>query len=410
MTTNLWIGIACILAIALVMLWWPYLRNNKEQAVQTNVRSQANKESYHQSLAKLEQQHQDNILSAEEFETLKTELGRKLIQEESAAEDQVATTQRNILWPVFASITLFAVTIPMYLKTGFSTEIAQKQIFEDKAASQQQKFLASLQQLEKKVAEEPANTQQLFSLAHAYITAQQFDNAIAAFEKLITIEGEHAEFIGPQAQALYYKNNQQMTPEAAALVKRALTIDPEDVSSLVLLGMDSFVNEKFAQAMIHWQRVLNNGRPGTDVPALTRAMETARQRLEATGEPMPELPKPAISNDGVTLVVSISDDLAGQYLPEQSVFIYAIPTNGTRMPLAAVKLTVADLPTEIRLDDRRAMTPVAKISQHEHVQLFAIISKSGSAGIKPGDFKGMIESAKVNHEQPYQLVINSVVE
>ena len=80
LTTNLWIAIAALLTIALVVLWWPYFRNSKIKANEINSRSNANTQSYQHSLLKLEQQLNDNRINAAEFETLKTELSRKLIQ------------------------------------------------------------------------------------------------------------------------------------------------------------------------------------------------------------------------------------------------------------------------------------------------------------------------------------------
>ena len=80
------------------------------------------------------------------------------------------------------------------------------------------------------------------------------------------------------------------------------------------------------------------------------------------------------------------------------------------MPLAAIKLTAAQLPIDITLNDSNAMTPAGKISQHSNVRLFAVISQSGTPGIQPGDLHGSIINAATNGEQTYQLVIDSVAE
>ncbi|NRA54735.1 MAG: c-type cytochrome biogenesis protein CcmI [Gammaproteobacteria bacterium] len=412
MTTNFWIAIAALLAIALVIIWWPYFRNTKLQITSVNSRSQANKLSYRQSRLKLEQQLDDQLISQAEFETLSTELGRKLIQDEATQEQQLKVGKRTMAWPVLASILTVALSTTLYLKLGAldrltpPTQAAVDSAHSNMTPEQQQPL--TLQQIEQQVAQDPTNSQLLYRLAHAYVSAGQFDKSVNAFNLLIELEGEHAEFIGPQAQALYYKNEGKMTPAIIALTQRALTLDPEDTATLVLLGMDSFSNAKYADAAIYWQRILNTNRPGIDRNALTNAIAQAKERLSLTGETLPQLPK-AAPTASLKVNVSISDELKGQYDDQQTVFIYAIPVDGARMPLAAIKLTAGELPTDIVLDDSLAMTPAAKISDHQQVKLFAVISKTGSAGIKPGDLQGFIDHAALNSEQPYLLTIDTVV-
>jgi cytochrome c-type biogenesis protein CcmH len=412
MTTNLWIAIAALLAIALVILWWPYFRNTKLQASQINSRSLANKLSYQQSLDKLEQQLDDQQITNDEFETLKTELGRELIQDEASQEQQLKVGKRTMLWPITASILTIALSTTLYLKLGASDQLdTQVQATGDDPhanLTQGQQLALMLQQIEQQVAQNPTDTQSLFRLAHAYTSAGEFDKAVRAFSQLVELEGEHAEFIGPQAQALYYKNEGKMTPEVTTLIARALALDPDDTSTLVLLGMDNFSNSKYADAITYWQRVLNTQRPGIDRAALENAIVEAKQRLELTGEELPNIPV-AAPTASLRVKVSISEELKSQYTDKQIVFIYAIPVDGPRMPLAAVKLTADELPTEVTLDDSLAMTPAAKISDHKQVKLFAIISKSGSPGIKPGDLQGFVDNAELNSEYPYLLTIDTVV-
>jgi cytochrome c-type biogenesis protein CcmH len=410
MTTELWIGISILVLAALVILWWPFAKKNQLAANSQNARSEANTQSYRISLDKLDTQLDEGRIESQEYDELKAELGRKLLQDESSQEQALQIKSHPIALPIFLSLFVASLSIYIYLSIGSSSQLEESATRHAQMQSQQQKFQQALAMLEQKVQQNPNNSEMLFNLAHFYISAQQFDNAVTAFQKLITIEGEHAEFIGPQAQALYYKNEQKMTPAVKALTERALALDADDVSTLVLLGMDNFVNGDYAKAIVLWQRVLNNGRPGTDVQAITNAVASAKERLAMTGQTMPEIPAATVSNVGVSVDVSISDALKDQFSSEQTIFIYAIALEGSRMPLAAVKLTASQLPISIRLDDSRAMTPNAKISQHSNVRLFAVISKTGSPGIKPGDLHGMIENAALNADKPYTLIIDKVAE
>jgi len=408
MTAELWIGIGTLLSLALLILWWPFAKKNQLVAQSKNARSSANTQSYRVSLEKLDVQFSEDRMEQQEYDELKAELGRKLLQDEAEQEQALQVKGHSILWPVALSLFAIVGAVYLYLTIGSYDELAQSKIRHEQIEQQKQKFQEALTLLEKEVEKNPANSEMLFNLAHFYISAQQFDNAIAAFQKLITIEGEHAEFIGPQAQALYYKNQQQMTPEVEALIKRALALDVDDVSTLVLVGMDNFVNGEYEKAIVLWQRVINNRRPGTDIAALTSAVANAKERILMAGGKVPETPTAAISSAGVSVNVTISDALKDKFTSPQTVFIYAIALEGPRMPLAAIKLSTSELPINVRLDDSKAMTPNAKISQHSNVRIFAVISQSGTPGIKPGDLHGSITNASLNAKDAFELVIDSV--
>ena len=410
MTAELWIGIGTLLSIALLILWWPFAKKNQLVAQSKSARSRANTQSYRVSLEKLDVQFSEARMEQQEYDELKAELGRKLLQDEAEQEQTLQVKGHSIFWPLTISVFAIIGSVYLYLTIGSYAELEQSKIRHEQIEQQKQKFQEALTLLEQQVEKNPTNSEMLFNLAHFYISAQQFDNAINAFKKLITIEGEHAEFIGPQAQALYYKNQQQMTPEVEVLIKRALALDVDDVSTLVLVGMDNFVNGDYDKAIVLWQRVINNRRPGTDIEALTSAVANAKERILMAGGTIPEVPTADVSTAGVSVNVTISDALNGKFTPQHTVFIYAIALEGPRMPLAAVKLSASELPINVMLDDSRAMTPSAKISQHKNVRIFAVISQSGTPGIKPGDLHGSITNASLNVEDTYELVIDSVAE
>ncbi len=81
------------------------------------------------------------------------------------------------------------------------------------------------------------------------------------------------------------------------------------------------------------------------------------------------------------------------------------------MPLAAVKLTVADLPAEVVLDDSAAMGPQQTLSAANSVELSARISRSGQPQAEPGDLYGLIGPVEVRGvDGSVALVIDKVVE
>ena len=57
--------------------------------------------------------------------------------------------------------------------------------------------------------------------------------------------------------------------------------------------------------------------------------------------------------------VELDPKLAASVAPDDTVFIFARAADGPRMPLAAMKVRGADLPTSFALDDSMAMAPAA---------------------------------------------------
>lgn len=86
--------------------------------------------------------------------------------------------------------------------------------------------------------------------------------------------------------------------------------------------------------------------------------------------------------------VALDPSLQGKVSPTDTVFIFARAVSGPRMPLAAIRRQVKDLPLEFVLDDSMAMSPATKLSQFNRVIIGARISSSGNAKASEGDFEG----------------------
>ena len=80
------------------------------------------------------------------------------------------------------------------------------------------------------------------------------------------------------------------------------------------------------------------------------------------------------------------------------------------MPLAAARLTVADLPASITLDDSMAVAPMAKLSGAEQVNLVARVAKAGTPEPKVGDLQGTLGPFPVTHQETIHLVISERIQ
>jgi cytochrome c-type biogenesis protein CcmH len=87
--------------------------------------------------------------------------------------------------------------------------------------------------------------------------------------------------------------------------------------------------------------------------------------------------------------------LTASVSPDDAVFIFARPSQGSRMPLAIIKKQVRDLPVAFTLDDSTGMGNGATLSGAGEVVVGARISRSGQAMPQSGDVEGLSSPVKV---------------
>lgn len=414
--TTFWLAILSLIVIALLIVWRIFSSSKDTLGAENiNIRQETNVTLYHEHLAQLETDLAEGSIEQDSFVQLKAELDKTLLQDASSSESIRDTKATTWIWPLGIAITVVSFSFFSYMKLGAYPLLNSPTTSAMNEASSQltpeQMMAFRLQQLEKVVIDEPENAEAWFSLGQAYISIGEFDNAIAAFDKVIAQVGIHAELLGPKAQAMYYKNNQQINADIQQVIDQALALDALDPATNILLGMNSFSNRDFANAVKYWEVVLNSDRPGISTDALAEAVAEAKNQLRLSNEE-PSATELKKSSDPtlpqLTVEVSLAQSLQEQLQngDDKVVFIYAIASNGPRMPLAAVKLKTSDLPITIVLDDSQAMTPQMRLSSVNNVNIYAVVSMQGSVGIKPGDFKAEVLKVDTMKKSPIAMEIS----
>lgn len=424
------------IALLLLIIWLPFFKQNRAQQsaeavaiTQKSVRDQTNVDLYHEHKAEIEKDFSDGGIDEENYQYLLSELDNSLLQDISAAEKEPAisinTKRYSVVWPIALSFFIVIFSVALYLKQGtldtlMATPLAshanqQEQISaEQQEENRQAQMLAYVKKMQQHIQDNPDDSKAWYDLGQTFVGAGEFDFAIAAFEQVIRIEGEHADLLGAIAQANYYKNNQIIDAKVQGLIDRALALDVNDPSTNILLGMHNFIGNNYQEAIDYWQRVIKADKQGVNIEALKEAVREAKSRLGLPTDAMAEKQSTSPMTTGPQLKVSVSLSAAiAEKLAQgedKVVFVYALPTNGKRMPLAALKIMASDLPKVITLNNSQAMSPESNLASVEKVHIFAIVSKQGGAGIKPGDFKGETHNISVENKDTISLVINELVE
>ncbi|UUO24675.1 c-type cytochrome biogenesis protein CcmI [Colwellia sp. M166] len=418
--TTFWLAILLLIVIALLIVWRIFTAaNNAIGAENGNIRQETNVTLYHEHLSQLEHDLAEGSIEQDSFLQLKAELDKTLLQDANSSENNITEQQqKSWLWPVGIAFAIVSLSFYSYMILGAYPQLNSPAALNESDAhselSPEQMLAYRLQQLQQEIANDPTNSQALFSLGQAYISVGEFDNAIEAFDGVITQVGEHAELLGPKAQAMYYKNNQVINDDIQLVIDKALALDSLDASTNILLGMDSFSNRDFAKAVKYWETVLNSDRPGISKQALIGAVEEAKNqlRMSSDGGALTETAQgvdPTLPRLNVNVSLASNVQKALMNSEDKTVFIYAIAADGPRMPLAAVKIKASDLPLSIVLDDKQAMTPQMRLSSVDKVHIYAVVSMQGNVGIKPGDFKVEVLDIDVMEKSPINMQISAQV-
>lgn len=177
------------------------------------------------------------------------------------------------------------------------------------------------------------------------------------------------------------------------LIERALGLDPKNPKALSLAATEASERGDLAQAIDYWQRT----RAQVNEPALRGELDDriAQARLaqgRAASSPAAMSTQASASNETTGFVsgrIALAETLKAQVSPDDVLFVFARPAEGSRMPIALMRRRASELPIEFRLDDSMAMVPQSRLSTQNRVIVGARISKRGDVMPQAGDLQGL---------------------
>lgn len=271
---------------------------------------------------------------------------------------------------------------------------------------------AMVVQLAERMQGRPDDAEGWLMLGRAQMMLGRMPEALLAYERLVKLRPDDANTLVDYADALAVNNGRTLEGEPLRLIERALKLEPDNLKALMLAGTAAFDREDHAVAVRYWDRVVSIGPADQEFVQMARdGANAARERgklppAAATAPVVPVAPVAQVAAPGapvaaalaasaVSGTVRLSPKLQALAAPEDMVFIFARPAEGSRMPLAIVRKQVKDLPVAFTLDDSTSMSPAARLSGAQHVIVGARISKSGQAMPQPGDLQSLSEPVKV---------------
>lgn len=422
----IWMLLLLLLPLALLMVrpYW-FSGAGKQQ-------SEENLELYRERCKELESSDLDEQTRAE----LQLELDREfLAQSDSEAGGGRGTAVKRRSNPILLLIVLLLsamATTLLYQEWGAGDQLMAAALLKkagqvELTSLERQKLARSLTSATEK---DPDNLEWAYLNARLLSSEGQFEQAVAAFERILEqlpeeSKEDRAATLTLMAEARFYAGDQQPDAEIYRLLTESLSLSPGNRQTLGMAGIMAFELNQPAEAIGHW-RTLWEGLPkGPETMMLEKGIRRAAEIAAETGTHVDitwldaEAGTAGVSGsatvaageDAVALQVrvSLSEEARASVKPGDVVFVLARAASGPPMPLAVQRMKVSDLPRQIVLSDAQAMAPGMNISSFESLTLVARVSKSGQPAASPGDWQVVLSPVNNRESSTLDLVISELI-
>jgi len=429
MTISFWVALVLLVALALAFIFYPLIYGRKPSPVIMDRREQ-NLAAYRGRLQELDEELEAGLIDVDMFERLKAEMEANLLDDVGDSPDAPQPTgagSRKPVWVVTAVAAVFVpvLTFVLYDEWGAQDLVAQTRVMGqmasgDSASEAEMNRLVS--QLRQRLESQPANPDGWLLLGRTEMQLRNYRQAADAYERLAALAGEEdqqeaAVAWGLAAQAHFFASEGRLDEAALGAIQEAQSRNPRETNTLGLLGINAFRNQNYREAIGHWEALLEEAPNHPQRGSIAGGIAQAYTEL---GEPVPEsfLERAVTDRNGdatgeafVQVSVQLSEQAALQVADEDVVFVYARALDGPPRPLAITRMTVADLPADIRLDDSMAMTEEDAMTPGQEVVVVARVSRSGNATPQPGDWEGETDSLRAGESEDAVLLrVNQPIE
>ena len=404
--TLFWVIAALLVGLALAFLVTPLVRNRAASGGSAS-RAAANLAVFRDQLAELDADLAAGSIDREQWEAARGDLQRGLLEAvDVPSANAVAPVKRSKAAAIAVAVAVPLISVSLYLGLGNPQGLAPGKENAAQGAPHQltrEQIDTMVARLAQRLESNPDDGEGWVVLARSYNALGRYGEAAAAYAKAEAKFPQDAQLLADYADSLAMAQGQTLQGKPEALVRRALQADGNNLKALALAGTVEFEKSDFAKAIEYWRRILPllpaDSEMGNSVRASIQEAQAKQGGMPKSSPPIvPDKQQGAPKSSAATAAakaksvsgtVKLAPVLAARAAAEDTVFVLARPAQGGRMPLAAVRVKVKDLPLAFSFDDSMAMNPSAKLSDFAEVVVAARVSKSGNVVPQRGDLEGV---------------------
>lgn len=397
----LWLALGIMTVIATAVVVIPLIRRPRDDT-EREAEHAANYRAYQQRSREIDAERADGQIGAEEAETAKNELARRLLADQQRDDDKhkVPSGKTRPWWAIIAvAIFVPIAAAALYWQQGSGQRYLDRQHLIARI-QQGPNVKRMITELTAHLAREPDDVTAWSTLGDAYAAQQNYGAAANAFRHANDLSGNRdAELLVAQGVAQALAAHGDFQGATAHLFRAALKLDPSMPQALLYAGLAAYQAGQYREAVRHFQVLYQQ-------PLSPRIKSTVRLHLNAARAqlglpPIGATKMPQLAANGKTLQIPVRVTLSpslGKTIPENAVvYIFARAAQGPNVPLAVVRVMAKDLPQTVDLSDSVSMVAGLKLSTYKSWIITARLSHNGDAGpAQPGDYQA---SVRVNKGQ-----------
>lgn len=272
----------------------------------------------------------------------------------------------------------------------------------DTLAQTEARVAAMVERLAERQKSRPGDAEGWQMLGRSYAALGQHAKAVNALRTALRLRPDDATLLAESAYSAAVVDPQGANGEPARWIARALRIEPDNPKALALAGTLAVDRKDYTGAVRYWEHLARVEPPDSKVArqvqvSILQARQLAANERAASPTTLLVRTPGAMVAAGAQLsgTVTLAPALRARVAPDDTVFVYARPADGPRMPLAVLRKQVRDLPLRFTLDDTLAMSAGTKLSEASTVVVGARIARAGNALPRAGDLQGQLPAVVV---------------
>lgn len=445
-----WLGVGVML---LAVLGWVLPAFWSREAFQQPTRDDHVVQAYEDRVGELEADFDEGIIDADQLENARDEMAADLVADVRDDATQRVRSSSAPLSAMVAGMVVIGVSIVVYQTVGTpeGLHIAGKGLTRAQAVAARQSggaapapapqagaaaaagnsAMPSIEQmvegLAQRLADNPEDAEGWMMLGRSYLVLDRLTDAREALDKAIALRPDNADTLANYAEVIARMADNQLNGEPTKYLADALKVNPGHPKALWLSGIAAMQRNAAPEAVRHWQVLRETGALNAEesaqldqmiVEAGGKAPDATATAMAPAAPPVARAPVPApaaasqtAAEGGVRITVRVTLDgaLSERVRPGDSLFVFARAEKGPPMPLAVQRLTAADLPVTVVLDESMAMMPQFTIGTFPRVVVGARISRTGNATPSAGDLQGLSDAVTPSDQPQVQVIIHEVI-
>ncbi|WP_319517174.1 c-type cytochrome biogenesis protein CcmI [uncultured Martelella sp.] len=211
---------------------------------------------YRDQLLEIERERRDGLLSEQQYEASRAEIGRRLlaVDDSSSKAGGPGGNQSFMRWGAIAAIVVLMIggglVYPLVGKPGASDQPLAARMNADEPD-----LAVLVARVEQHLAEHPDDGRGWDVIAPIYLRENRFEDAQDAYANAIRVSGPTAERLAGLGEAIVAVNAGVVTDEALDVFRQAEAIDPDELRTLYFIALAAEQSGDFAVAVERFERL-----------------------------------------------------------------------------------------------------------------------------------------------------------